>query len=64
MQMQDNVVGADTLDNSSFGNVSIIGNAGVYEFATISAKTPASGNPTSITLVLPLTNNFNINNQA
>jgi hypothetical protein len=58
MQMQDNVVGSDTLDNSSFGNISLIANAGVYEFTTIASNSPASGIPTSITLVAPLINNY------
>lgn len=54
MQMQANVIGSDTSDNSSFGTLSNIGNAGRYEFATISSLTPSSGTPTSITLTTSL----------
>ena len=35
MQMQDNVIGSNTSNNSSFGSVSTNANAGIYEFATI-----------------------------
>lgn len=40
MQMQDDVIGANTGSNSSFGNISSIGNAGLYEKATIATITP------------------------
>jgi hypothetical protein len=37
IQMQDDVLGANTTNNSSFGTISSIGSAGNYEFLTISA---------------------------
>jgi hypothetical protein len=37
IQMQDDVLGVNTTNNSSFGTISSIGSAGNYEFLTISA---------------------------
>src|ERR1700744_1647355 len=37
VQMQDDVIGANTTNVSTFGTISSIANAGVYEVATISA---------------------------
>jgi len=59
MQMQDNVIGTNTTNASSFGNLSAIGNAGIYEIRTISAVTPTSGTPTSVTITPVLANTFN-----
>lgn len=59
MQMQDNVIGTNTTNASSFGNLSSIANAGSYEIRTISARTPTSGSPTSVTLSAALTNTYN-----
>lgn len=59
MQMQDNVIGTNTGNNVNFGNLSAIGNAGIYEIRTILSRSPASGNPTSITLSQPLSNTYN-----
>ncbi|MEP0368705.1 MAG: T9SS type A sorting domain-containing protein [Cyclobacteriaceae bacterium] len=42
-QMQDDVIGSNTNDDSSFGNISDIGSAGLYEQATIETITPAGG---------------------
>lgn len=59
MQMQDNVIGSNTGNNNSFGNLSVIANAGNYEIRTIISRLPASGTPTSITLNSALSNSFN-----
>lgn len=44
MQMQGDVIGTNTGDNSSFGNLSAIGSTGLYEVAVITA---IDGNTTS-----------------
>lgn len=59
MQMQDNVIGANTANNASFGDVGAIGMAGVYEIATIASTAPDPGTPNVITLTDPLANTFN-----
>lgn len=59
MQMQDNVIGTNTGNNATFGTLSAIANAGNYEIRIVSARTPATGNPTSITLSAPLGNTYN-----
>ncbi len=59
MQMQDNVIGTNTTNASTFGDLSTIANAGNYEIRTIAARTPTSGTPTSITLTAVLANTFN-----
>lgn len=64
IQMQDNVIGSDTNNTSSFGNINNISNSGVYEFATIASLNVVSGTLISITLVAPITNNFNINSNS
>jgi hypothetical protein len=43
MQMQDDVIGTNTSDNSSFGNLSAIKNAGHYELRTITVVTRSGG---------------------
>src|SRR3954471_804056 len=42
MQMQDSTVGANTGNNSSFGNLASIQSAGVYEIVTITAATASN----------------------
>lgn len=59
MQMQDDVIGANTGNNSSFGNLSSIANAGKYEIRTITSRLPVTGTPTSITLSSALSIPFN-----
>ena len=59
MQMQDNVIGSNTSNNSNFGNLSTIGNAGKYEVATILAVVRTGILPTLITLTAPLNNLYN-----
>ncbi len=56
MQMQDNVIGTNTANTSSYGNLSSIANAGNYEIRTISA---ISGTISSITVTPALTNTYN-----
>lgn len=64
MQMQDNVIGGNTTNAATFGNLSAIASAGNYEIRTISARTPATGTPTSITLTSSLGNTYNINTNS
>jgi hypothetical protein len=59
MQMQDDVIGSNTSNNSNFGNLSTIANAGKYELATIQTVYRTSGLPTLITLNAPLANTYN-----
>lgn len=59
MQMQDNVIGTNTTNIASFGNLGTIANAGVYEIGIISARSPAVGTPTTITLSSPLAGTYN-----
>lgn len=59
MQMQDDVIGANTTNVASFGDLSAIASAGLYEIATISSHTESSGTPTSITISGALTNAYN-----
>lgn len=59
MQMQDDVIGTNTTNASTFGDLSSIANAGRFEVRFISAVTPTSGAPTSVTLTAPLTNTYN-----
>ena len=59
LQMQDDVIGTNTSDNSSFGDLGAIASAGLYEINTISSHTESSGAPTTITLVNSLSNSFN-----
>lgn len=50
MQMQDNVIGSNTSDNSNFGNLGSINNAGHYDGLTIATVSRSSGTLTSITV--------------
>lgn len=59
MQMQDDVIGTNTTNVSTFGNLGSIGNAGNFEIRTIASRLPAVGTPTSITLNAGLINTFN-----
>lgn len=59
MQMQDNVIGTNTTNVSTFGNLSAISNAGNYEIRTITAITPTTGTPTSVTITPALGNTYN-----
>lgn len=59
MQMQDDVIGTNTTNAASFGDLSAIANAGRYEIRTIAAVSPSSGSPTSVTLTTTLGNTYN-----
>jgi hypothetical protein len=56
MQMQDSTVGTNTANNSSFGNLSSIQSAGVYEIVNITAASASS-----ITLSASVTHTFHFN---
>ncbi|GAB5538962.1 MAG: hypothetical protein Salg2KO_10650 [Salibacteraceae bacterium] len=60
MQMQDSVIGANTGNNASFGGLSSIQSAGLYEVRYISSHVESAGVPTSITLTTPTTNTYNV----
>ncbi|MES2514882.1 MAG: T9SS type A sorting domain-containing protein [Bacteroidota bacterium] len=59
MQMQDDVIGTNTTNIAAFGNLGSIASAGQYEVRTISARSPATGTPTTITLSSALANSYN-----
>ncbi len=59
MQMQDDVIGANTSNNASFGDLSNIQSAGLYEIRTISSVTESGGVPISITLSTSPNNTYN-----
>lgn len=58
MQMQDDVIGSNTGDVSTFGDLSAISSAGLYEIGTIASRSPATGTPTTITLSGALANTY------
>jgi hypothetical protein len=60
MQMQDDVIGSNTTNTSSFGNLSSIANAGRYEVATIGIVTRVAGVVNLITLSSSLSNSYNL----
>lgn len=49
MQMQDDVIGSNTSNNSSFGNLSSIESAGLYDIVDIASHTESGGIPNTIT---------------
>ena len=59
LQVQDNVIGTNTMNNTNFGNLASIQSAGLYEFATILSHTELGGVPNSITLSTSLSNLYN-----
>src|SRR4051812_17225457 len=59
MQMQDDVIGTNTTNIASFGNLSSIRNAGKFEVVKISGVNLSAGTPTSIALASPLSNTYN-----
>ena len=54
MQMQDNVIGSNTGNNSNFGDLANISNTGRYEFATIALVARVGGIVNLITLTSSL----------
>ncbi len=59
MQMQDDAIGTNTTNISTFGDLGSIQNAGRFEVAKISAVNLSAGTPTSIALATPLVNTYN-----
>ncbi len=64
MQMQDNAIGANTGNNSSFGNLSSLQSAGLYEIAHVTAVTRSSGSITQILISSPLANTYSFNSNS
>ncbi len=64
MQMQDNVIGTNTTNAATFGNLGSIQSAGLYEVARISSHTESGSLPTSITVTTALVNTYNLNANA
>jgi len=60
LQVQDNVIGSNTANNSNFGDLSNIANTGKYEFATIALVARVAGIVNLITLTGALNNNFTV----
>jgi hypothetical protein len=58
MQMQDNTIGSNTSNSTSFGSLSSILSTGEYEVAHISSVTRSAGAITQITLTSPLANTY------
>ncbi|MEO8588031.1 MAG: hypothetical protein ABI432_01580 [Flavobacteriales bacterium] len=58
MQVQDDVVGGYTGNNSSFGNLSTITSTGFWEVVTISSHTESAGVPVSVIITAPLAHPF------
>ncbi|MGD1847288.1 MAG: T9SS type A sorting domain-containing protein [Salibacteraceae bacterium] len=60
MQMQDSVIGTNTGNNASFGNLGTIRSAGLFERVTIASHTESGGLPTTITVSGSLANHYKI----
>lgn len=63
MQMQDNSIGSNTSNASSFGTLSSIQSTGQYEITQIISVTRSPG-LTQITISSPLANTYNINSNS
>jgi len=63
MQMQDNTIGSNTSNSSSFGTLSSILSAGHYEITHITSVTRSPG-ITQVTIASPLANTYNINSNS
>lgn len=59
MQMQDNVIGSNTTNAATFGNLGSIQSAGLFEIARIASHTESGSLPNTITLSAPLVNTYN-----
>jgi hypothetical protein len=64
MQMQDDVIGSNTSNNSSFGSLSSIAKAGKFEVATVLLRLDVLGILNTITLSSTLNNSFNIGSNS
>ena len=60
LQVQDNVIGSNTSNNSNFGDLANISNTGKYEFGTIALVARVAGIVNLITLTGSLNNNFTV----
>ena len=63
MQMQDNTIGSNTTNASSFGTLSSIQSVGQYEIAHITSVSRTPG-LTQVTISSPLANTYNINSNS
>lgn len=64
IQMQDNVIGTNTSNVVSFGDLGSIQSAGLYEVQFISGLTRTSGTLTTLTFSGGIANTYNINSNA
>jgi hypothetical protein len=64
MQMQDAVIGTNTTNASTFGDIAAIGSAGQFEVARILSHTESASLPTSITLSTALANTYTVHANA
>ena len=64
IQMQDNVIGTNTTNIVSFGDVANIQSAGLYEFQIITNLTRTSGTLTTLTFSGGIVNTYNVNNNS
>ncbi|MBL7700431.1 MAG: hypothetical protein JNK79_19855 [Chitinophagaceae bacterium] len=64
MQMQDNVIGSNTSNNSSFGTLSSIQSTGQYEVAHIVGTVRSSGTLTQVVISSPLAHTYNFNSNS
>ncbi len=64
MQMQDNCIGSNTTNVSSFGDLASIQSAGLYEVLQISSHTEAAGLPVTIVLSTLPVNTYNFNSNS
>ncbi len=60
MQMQSDVCGTNLANNSTFGDIFNMSNAGKWEVRTIASHTEVGSIPTSITVTGPLANSYSI----
>ena len=61
IQMQDNVIGTNTANATTFGTIATIGSAGNYQLMTIASHTETAGLPTTMTFTTAPTLSFTFN---
>lgn len=61
MQMQDNCIGSNTTNVSTFGDLASVQSAGLFEVVEIVSHTESAGLPTTIVVDHTLHNTYNIN---
>jgi len=64
MQMQDDVIGTNTINTSAFGDLSSIQSAGLYEVVRIQSHTETASVPTSIKLYSAPLNTYHFGSNA